>query len=157
VGWPHFTPKLYPLLVIVHCVTILDGSWWFQGGIESKFRILNNLEPIWVRTWPMGTHRGKRVAKVGRLDRAISRMEIRIVLKALEITGNNKEKAGKLLGCARSRINAILNNHGRRDLIGKSLRHCNKATDNKNNIDRVHHKNKNFFGIHNPSVSENLE
>ncbi len=55
--------------------------------------------------------------KRNRLDRALGRFEIRMILKAYEMANRSKTKASTLLGIKRTRLIEILRRHNRLDLI----------------------------------------
>ena len=58
-----------------------------------------------------------KVLGQGRLDKALNRLEEAMVLKAYQMCGNSKAKAGRMLGVTRTRIIWILKRHGHQDKI----------------------------------------
>lgn len=72
---------------------------------------LNNLDPKWAMVGIMN------VWDAGRLDRAVNRLEERMVLKAYSMSGGNKAKTGRLLGVSRTRVIFLLKKYGHWDKI----------------------------------------
>lgn len=68
-----------------------------------------------------------RSLKQGRLDKAMCRIELALVIKAVRLTKGNKTKAAELLGCARTRIALVLKRNG--------LLHMVCARNNKKSLE----------------------